>query len=721
MGGIENDMDKLLQDEHINEIISHKHWNGPLEQFALSTGFVVSLYNSFGTLVSGPHTPNPISKRYQAAGIWSETGMGRIEELKIFERVKESHKVQKALAFDKLPILGMPLFNNSKLIGVLILGWMFDHFADPVETDRLAKDLSIPQLELWSLVRQHVPLSESKLNSYAELLKTISQSLILELINNQAELKTSRILRILNQSALELTAAFSIADIEQAASKAARELTYGGDIKIHFTSADGILPTGAASPQHNLYSTIQDAKLRVPIESSDSSILGIIEVQLPTSSGNYESELSALASQVAVAFQKVKLISDLQKERGHLKFTLEELRRASLVRDQFLTTLSHELRTPLTAVLGWCQILKDENLDYERASFALQTIERNAKAQAQLIEDLLDASRIISGKMLMNIELGDLIAVVQDSIKTIKPTAEKKRITITLEKNVDKLIVYLDPVRIQQIFWNLLSNAVKFTPNDGKIQISISKEEHSVSVRVTDSGVGIKPEFLGMVFDRFSQADSSYARTYGGLGLGLAIVKQLIELHGGSVEVDSLGENQGTSFIIRFPIGEINAHLQKEHLANRQSSISASLPGSGATEKPNLDGVKILIVDDTEDTLQLIKLFTKKEGAIIETATSVDEGIQKFHQFKPDIIISDISMPGRDGFSFILELKDLMNLENRIIPVVAVTAYTGEEDKQRVLNSGFAGHIGKPIHRQVLIKTISDLQKAYQTKILAPS
>lgn len=698
-----------------NEILK-AGWDDSLSQFSKSTGLVVSLYDSSYNRISGPHLPNPLSKKFAIAGLWSEDGRGTKEERELIHRTADEGQTVFATALDTLTIAAVPLKFRKGTIGFLVVGWMFDHFTDPVESDRLAGKIGIRPTELWLLIRQHNPVPKKKFSSFVELLTNMANSRVIEFGNRNNELKTGRILRILNRSALELTSANTLEDIEAAAVKASCELTLAKKAYLYLVADDGSVVEQASNNDART-AMLGMWSVRTSVEASDGTLLGIIEVFLDSKSDDERSEIvsqvNALSAQVAVAIQKVKLITDLQRERGHLKLTLEELRRASLVRDQFLATLSHELRTPLTAMLGWVQMLRAGAVDEANREMALETIESNAKAQAQLIEDLLDASRIISGKMSLQLQNTDLVTVIREAANTVRPAAAHKGLQIITDLPLESVEVTIDPIRLQQVFWNLLSNAVKFTPAEGLIRLKVSKDELGVTIEIADTGCGIAPTFLPFVFDRFSQADSSFARNYGGLGLGLAIVKQLVELHGGSIGVTSRGQNQGTTFLIRLPFKTLAQNILPDKPLAPAAPASAKFSKEETAifkqKEKRLLGLRVLLVDDTPDSLNLMKIFAESQGAVVATAASADAGLAMVQEWKPDLLVSDISMPEKDGLQLIAELRESEPKDSRRLPAVAVTAYSRVEDKERVIAAGFDGHIAKPINPTQFVNTLFEM------------
>jgi PAS domain S-box-containing protein len=394
----------------------------------------------------------------------------------------------------------------------------------------------------------------------------------------------------------------------------------------------------------------------------------------------------------------------LQSERA----SRGEAERASRMKDDFLATLSHELRTPLNAILGWSQILRaNGSPSTEELSEALEIIERNARAQTQIIEDLLDMSRIISGKVRLDVQRTDLTAIVQASLDTMKPAAEAKG--VRLQAALDPLArpVSGDPNRLHQIFWNLISNAIKFTPRGGRVQVLLERINSHLEVSVIDTGEGIKPEFLPHVFDRFRQADASTTRRHGGLGLGLSIVKQLVELHGGTVRVKTAGIGLGSTFTVELPLTVV--HAEPESDANRQhpaKSVTAELCRDAGVE---LQGISVLVVDDEPDARSLVKHVLEECGALVRTASSATEAFELFQSQQPGVLVSDIGMPGDDGYSLIRWIRSLEKEKGGTTPALALTAYARPEDRMKAVRAGFQLHVVKPVEPAELVTMVASL------------
>ena len=376
---------------------------------------------------------------------------------------------------------------------------------------------------------------------------------------------------------------------------------------------------------------------------------------------------------------------------------------ASRMKDEFLATLSHEIRSPLNAIFGWTQILRDGTQDPETLAEGLAVIDRNVRAQAQLIEDLLDMSRIISGKLRLDVQQVSPSQCIEAAIETVTPAATARGIRI--ERVLDPLAgpIAGDPGRIQQIMWNLLSNAIKFTPRGGKVQVVLRRVNSHLEISVADDGEGMDPGFLPHVFDRFRQADAAMNRKHGGLGLGLAIVKQLVELHGGSIFARSPGVGLGSTFIVQLPLQVVHTNTDdgdRMHPTSRHSS-------SRFSKSAVLQGVRVLVVDDEKDARELVKRFLSDCRAEVMTAGSAVEAIAVLKAFRPHVLVSDVGMPEVDGYEFLRRVRCLSPEDGGSTPAVALTAFARTEDRTRALNSGFLTHVSKPVEPSELVATVA--------------
>ncbi|MGB8507257.1 MAG: PAS domain S-box protein [Pyrinomonadaceae bacterium] len=411
-------------------------------------------------------------------------------------------------------------------------------------------------------------------------------------------------------------------------------------------------------------------------------------------------------------------ITERKRFEDELRARADELAEANRLKDEFLATLSHELRTPLTSVLGWAKLLRTETLSPEVTSRALETIERNASMQAQLINDLLDVSRIITGKLRLDVDAIELGPVIEEAIDSVRLAADSRGV---------HLHVRLDPVgaiagdadRLRQVFWNLLTNAIKFTPAGGSVEVRLEGDNTHVHVVVKDTGAGISPEFLPFIFDRFRQADGAITREHGGLGLGLAIARHLVELHGGQIRVESEGEGRGATFTVSFPL--MPSRTEERGVVAAAENLSAgNIPansGGGARENSTaiiqpagiLDGLSILVVDDDEDACALLSMVLKRSGASVSTAESVAEAFESVRDSAPDVLVSDIGMPGEDGYDLMHRVRALDASLNRHTPAAALTAYARDEDEARALDAGYDAHIPKPVEPTALVAAVAAL------------
>ena len=382
-----------------------------------------------------------------------------------------------------------------------------------------------------------------------------------------------------------------------------------------------------------------------------------------------------------------------------------EAERNSRLKDEFLATLSHELRTPLSAILGWSQLLQRTDMSSDEAREGLATIERNARAQAQLIEDLLDMSRIISGRIRLDVQTVDLPAVIRSAVDTVKHSAAARQIDVDVSFDAQVTTISGDPNRIQQVVWNLLSNSIKFTPPHGAVEVALQQSNQHVEISVRDSGAGIAPEFLPHVFERFRQADATTTRRHGGLGLGLAIVKNLVELHGGSVSVWSAGENKGSTFKILLPVS--HAHVGDTAIAPEAQQVAAGQRSRSTTgwTPPNLKGVRVMVVDDEPDARELARRILKECQAEVTVAKNGREALLMLRISPPDVLVSDIGMPELDGYELIRRAR----AAGCQTPAAALTAFARAEDRTQALEAGFQTHLSKPIEARDLVAAVAQL------------
>jgi PAS domain S-box-containing protein len=389
---------------------------------------------------------------------------------------------------------------------------------------------------------------------------------------------------------------------------------------------------------------------------------------------------------------------------GSEKEARQQAEIANRTKDEFLATISHELRTPLNAILGWTRMLRTGAVEPKELGRVLETIERNARMQTQLVEDILDVSRIIAGKLRVNVRKTDLHAVARSALDAVRPAAEAKGVEISPDLLPGSEDFCGDPDRLQQVIWNLLSNAIKFTPRDGKVVLRIERVRSSVRLSVSDTGVGIPRGFLPHVFDRFWQADSSITRAQGGLGLGLAIVRHLVEVHGGTVQAHSEGEGKGATFIVQMPVRAVAPEAPPTPPQNGGEPVA--VPDPPAIAEKLLVGIEVLVVDDEPDARELVAAVLARCGAQVRTASTVEDAVRQLLERRPHVLLSDIGLPNEDGYALIRRVREI----DPDVPAGALTAYAGPEDRRRVLDAGFHAHIVKPVEPgdlALLVATLS--------------
>jgi signal transduction histidine kinase/CheY-like chemotaxis protein len=424
--------------------------------------------------------------------------------------------------------------------------------------------------------------------------------------------------------------------------------------------------------------------------------IGVLGIALLASLFDARLEANARVLQIseATAAERASLLT---RERA----ARDEAERLSALKDEFLATLSHELRTPLNAILGWSSMLQRGGKDPETLKRGLDTIERNARAQGQLIDDLLDMSRIISGNLRLDVQLLEPDKVIEAALGTVHPAAVAKRIDLRVDVARGLGVVLGDPGRLQQVMWNLLSNAVKFTPAGGMVQVMLGRDEQDVVIRVADSGIGIAPDFLPYVFDRFRQQDASITRKHGGLGLGLSIARQLVELHGGTIGVSSAGNHAGTTFTVRLPLAEPQVRTPQP-----EPVIAGQAAGQSAGEG-ELAGVKVLLVDDADDTLDVLQQILQHSGATTMAASNAGTALALLEREQPDVIVSDIGMPDIDGFELMRRIRRRAAGAGGAIPAIALTAFTRQDDRGKAIQAGFDDYLAKPVEPGSLVARIA--------------
>jgi PAS domain S-box-containing protein len=435
----------------------------------------------------------------------------------------------------------------------------------------------------------------------------------------------------------------------------------------------------------------------------ESTVMGVIQVSTNEAHCFTENDLRLLqlvADRVALAIEQARLYDAEQRARA-------EAEEGNRIKDEFLATVSHELRSPLNAILGWVKLLRESRLGEADEARALETVERSARTQSRIIDDLLDVSRIISGKLLLKVRPIEPARIIVAAVEGLRPAAEAKSLSLDISLDGGAAVVLGDSDRVQQLVWNLVGNAIKFTPRGGRVGVRLERVGTDAQITVSDTGAGIKPEFLPHVFDRFRQADGSSTRHQGGLGLGLAIVRHLVELHGGTVQVDSLGEGQGASFTVRLPLA-----VQPDDTENEDRIEGFDGDGALLNIYPQLAGLRVLVVDDDADARDLVAAILNQSDADIRTAGSTREALEilaKSDEWPPDVLVSDIEMPGADGYALIRQVRATDSERGGRLPAVALTAYTRVEDRMRALAAGFQTHLSKPVEPADLLTVIAGL------------
>jgi CheY-like chemotaxis protein len=401
------------------------------------------------------------------------------------------------------------------------------------------------------------------------------------------------------------------------------------------------------------------------------------------------------AGQAAIAIDNARLFESARRAR-------QAAEDANRVKDEFLATLSHELRTPLNAVLGWARLLRGARLEEPQRAKALETIERNVKMQQEIIEDLLDVSRIISGKLRLDVSRVAFAPIVEAAVETLRPMAVAKSVKVQTALSSNDGLVLGDANRLQQVVWNLVSNAVKFTPKGGRVQVTLRRVNSHVELTVADTGRGIEPGFLPHVFDRFRQSDAGTTRTTGGLGLGLAIVRHLVEMHGGAVSAASDGDDRGATFTVTLPLAVLS---DAPPVRGPKAPPSAASFVEPPLDVRALDGVHVLVVDDDPDTRELVRVVLTECGADVRIAAAAAEGWALLRQWNSDVILSDVGMPEQDGYTFIEKVR----ADGIRVPAAALTAYARSSDRVRALSAGFQAHLAKPAEPAELVALVASL------------
>ena len=426
------------------------------------------------------------------------------------------------------------------------------------------------------------------------------------------------------------------------------------------------------------------------------------ETLLETVGTRFNATIVERPIRITMLISAVRGVLRARERQYQTRDLLNQLEQADHQKDLFLATLSHELRTPLNSMLGWIQLLRGKTGKQIDFKYGLDVIERNAKAQSELISDILFVSQVITGKLILNTKTVDIISVVQAAIDIVHPSIEAKKIQLQTLFDSDASLIKGDPDRLQQVFLNLFSNAIKFTPENGRIEVRVKRTDSNVEVEMTDTGQGIKPEFLPFVFERFRQADNSYTRQVGGLGLGLAIVRHLVEMHGGIVAVESAGENKGATFKIMLPV----ITEQKEKKLPQQNFAKQSVQPE--TESL-LKGIRVLLVEDDKDSRDMLQIMFEQQGVEITAVDSAAAALSAIKQIQPDVLVSDVGLPGEDGYELISKIRQLPPEQGGAIPAVALTGYASLQDRARAFDVGYQEHLAKPVDIDKLLELVKKL------------
>ena len=468
---------------------------------------------------------------------------------------------------------------------------------------------------------------------------------------------------------------------------------------------------GQLAPHHGMPSGHPPVRsyLAVPVKDDSGAVLGGLffgHADAGVFTGDHVRLVESIAALASVGMSRLRLFRTVQSEALEKERLYQEAIRANRTKDQFLATISHELRTPLTSILGWSEMLAAGKLPAEMATRAIATIDRNARAQAQIVDDLLDISRIISGKLRLEVREIDALQPVEAAVEAVRPAALARDVALTLDAAADVGRLPADPDRLQQVVWNLVSNAVKFTERGGQVEVVVMRGEDAIEIRVTDTGRGIAADFLPYVFDRFSQVDASSTREHGGLGLGLSIVRHLVEMHGGSVHVWSEGLGQGAEFIVRLPFSTApSAAAHDRRASDRTPSAAPAVPAADA-----LDNRHVVLVEDDTDTRLMLAAVLESHGARVTACAAATVALDALRAAAPDLVITDIGMPGMDGYAFIRALREFEQATGReAVPAVALTAYARAEDRMQALAQGFQMHVAKPVQPSELVAVAQSL------------
>jgi PAS domain S-box-containing protein len=586
-----------------------------------------------------------------------------------------------------------------------------------VGASHIARDISAAkaaEAERLRLLEQNIAMTETLNNVGAAVASDLDRDKVVQAVTDAAtELTTAEFgaffYNVVNQNA-ESYMLYTISGVPREAfanfpmprNTAVFEPTFKGTGPLRSADITNDSRYGHNPPHHGMPGGHLPVRsyLAVPVKGRSGDVIGGLffgHSQVGRFSENHERLATGIASWASVALENARLFSAVQE--------------ASRLKDDFLASLSHELRTPLNAILGYARLLREGVLSNERHNKAIETIERNATSLTQIVEDVLDISRIISGKIRLDVQAVDLPDIVRNAIDAVNPAADAKHIRIESVLDPRASPVSGDPERLQQILWNLLSNAVKFTNKGGKVQVHLGRVDSHVEVLVNDTGIGIAPEFLPHVFERFRQADAGIARERGGLGLGLAIARQLTEMHGGTIDVASRGIGEGATFRVRLPLMSVYPlPAETERMHSHGTVATRTFP------RHDLRDVHVLAVDDDADALALVSELLEAAGARVTRARSASEALEQLSSEVPHVLLADLGMPQIDGIELLKHVRRHPDAAIRGVPAAALTAYARSDDRVKALQAGFHIHLAKPIDPAELVTTVAALAKRFGTE-----
>jgi PAS domain S-box-containing protein len=699
------------------ELLDPAAWQEGLETYARTTNLAVSLTDGEGRLIGKCIHPQATwsllqAKQAAAAGRCPFSLAPPQPCTCVGDALARGARV---LARDRTGLVhfAVPLALGEHALGALVAGQVFDRYPEQLALEHVAEKFGLPPGEVWQRARREYPVKQATLEVYGDLLATLGNAFLRTRYHTLLEAHRLAEMTRLRDLLLQLNGELQKFKFLSDNASDAHHLL---DPEARFLYVNKVACERLGySEQELLKLSLPDIDLLYSKErvqelferSKTERVPPFEAIHRRKDGSTFPVEINIMPVELRGApylFANARDITERKRaeEQREQLLTREQTARAEAeaanrTKDEFLATLSHELRTPLNAMLGWSRLLRAGDLNAETTARALETIERNAKAQSQLIEDLLDVSRVISGKLSLHVRPIELVSIIEAAVDAVRLAAEAKNIElqVTLDPMTDP--VSGDPDRLQQVVWNLLLNAVKFTPQRGRVQVRLERINSHVEITVSDTGKGIGKEFLPYVFDRFRQADSSITRKQGGLGLGLAIVRHLVEMHGGTVRACSPGEGQGATFTVELPLA-VNGDrgLLPVELPPRSRLTAGASYQTPLECLPRLDSLRVLVVEDEVDARDLVVTVLGRCKAQVRAVASVAEALDVLQGFKPDVLVSDIEMPGEDGYALIRKVRAMEAERGGRIPAAALTAHAKAEDRLRALSSGYDVHVSKP-------------------------